>query len=263
MLHVQCGVALLGIAGKRHTDRQINGLAAPAPCAWLPSNVQGWRLRGALSKGSRSFERLDSFDLLCGFRWGAKHPAKHVSFEVCMDNRHLRQAHHCFRFAERAVKDISSAKNLAQMESAWIAFLNSTGTMYNKLEAGSKGFCKTEPWFGRKSKDLKDSQELNYIHHARNADEHGIIELGEFSTTAIYANRAGVFKQEGSLDINDTVAKSDGLLRTVQENRFFLSDVCNLKHKLRVLHLAIRVRSYKELQHHSECQTLLWRVFES
>ncbi len=60
------------------------------------------------------------------------------------------------------------------LEPAWWAFLVAAAGIYAKLEQGAKGNGRSEAWFGRVRHLRKNDELLSYIHHARNAEEHGL-----------------------------------------------------------------------------------------
>ncbi|MBW9332467.1 hypothetical protein FEE59_02970 [Herbaspirillum sp. RU 5E] len=104
-----------------------------------------------------------------------------------MDKEALRQAWERLHKAKALIPAMSPEKSPAMIESAWIEFLAAAMTIYNKLEKGSKTNGKSEAWFGRMKHERKSDPLLSYLHHARNADEHGIIRIatphtGGFST---------------------------------------------------------------------------------
>ena len=63
---------------------------------------------------------------------------------------------------------------LADLESAWWTFLLAASGVYAKLEQGSKGHGKSEAWYGRLTHERRTDPLLSYVHHARNAEEHGL-----------------------------------------------------------------------------------------
>lgn len=66
----------------------------------------------------------------------------------------------------------------ATIESAWADFLIAAAGIYSKLEQGAKGNGKSEGWFGRRRHERKQDPLLSYLHHARNAEEHGLDASG-------------------------------------------------------------------------------------
>ena len=101
----------------------------------------------------------------------------------------VRQAWERLHRAEAAYQRLCSAISIGQAEAAWSEFLTAASAIYSKLETGSKGHPKSEPWFGRIKNERKFDPLLSYIHHARNSDEHGIEQItdGEDGTVTITA----------------------------------------------------------------------------
>lgn len=63
----------------------------------------------------------------------------------------------------------------------WSNFLIFSNCIYTKLEQGSKSSPKSRYWFGKKKHERKKDPLLNYLHQARNSDEHRLepITYGE------------------------------------------------------------------------------------
>jgi hypothetical protein len=76
--------------------------------------------------------------------------------------------------AEKSLGALKAASNFDEAEEAWSDFLLAASGIYAKLEQGAKGSRKSAGWFGRQKKARKDNPVLNYLHRARNSDEHGI-----------------------------------------------------------------------------------------
>ncbi|WP_374614722.1 hypothetical protein [Sphingorhabdus sp.] len=76
--------------------------------------------------------------------------------------------------AKEAVHQMAGATNFKTYEMAWQDFLSQASRFYSKLEQGSKGCKKSEPWFGGKKHERQKDPLLSYIHHARNCEEHTI-----------------------------------------------------------------------------------------
>ena len=75
----------------------------------------------------------------------------------------------------------SSATNYADFEAAWTDFLVSTNAIYTILEVGAKGSPQSRQWFGRKKIERRNDPLLQYLHQARNADEHGMAPVADRS----------------------------------------------------------------------------------
>lgn len=85
----------------------------------------------------------------------------------------LRQAWDRFAAAKSAERRMREAKSLNDAESAWIDFLMSAHTVYSKLKIGVRG-TSNEGWWSQKVQERASDPLLSYLHHARNADEHGV-----------------------------------------------------------------------------------------
>ena len=91
----------------------------------------------------------------------------------------IAQSRERLQKAEAAVVRMRTAKNFYAAESAWLDFLLAASSVYSKLEKGTKGDGRSEAWFGRIKHERRTDELLSYIHHARNADEHGIERITE------------------------------------------------------------------------------------
>lgn len=95
-----------------------------------------------------------------------------------MDARAIEHAKARLRKADKAVETLKAADNFESAEDAWSDFLLAASAVYSKLEQGAKG-TKSEPWFGRKKHERRIDPLLNYLHIARNSDEHGIDRVAD------------------------------------------------------------------------------------
>jgi hypothetical protein len=87
-----------------------------------------------------------------------------------------KQADEKLQRAEAAVDELRHLRHgirLAAIDSAWRDFLIAANTIYSKLEVGAKD-ATSKSWFDRKKHERRTDPLLQYLHHARNADEHGI-----------------------------------------------------------------------------------------
>jgi hypothetical protein len=83
--------------------------------------------------------------------------------------------------ARRAILLLEKPKNFSEAASAWFEFLLAANRIYSKLERGAKGNGRSMAWFGRMKHARKNDELLSYLHHARNAEEHGLeqsIQIG-------------------------------------------------------------------------------------
>src|ERR1700732_2996063 len=115
----------------------------------------------------------------------------------------IHHARERLKKAENAVASLRSAKNLDAAEAAWVEFLIAANSIYSKLENGAKGGGRSEAWFGRMKHDRKNDELLNYIHHARNVDEHGIERITE--------KDPGYFAITGDMRLDGTIGPGQTL----------------------------------------------------
>jgi hypothetical protein len=72
------------------------------------------------------------------------------------------------------VERMQTPLTFSQFEDAWAGILMASGVIYSKLEQGAKNNGKSAAWFGRLKHVRRTDELLRYIHHARNAEQHGI-----------------------------------------------------------------------------------------
>lgn len=61
-----------------------------------------------------------------------------------------------------------------ELRTAWAHFLLAANGVYSKLQQGAKGSSQSEQWFAQKLAERKADPLLQYIHQARNAEEHSV-----------------------------------------------------------------------------------------
>lgn len=81
--------------------------------------------------------------------------------------------------AVEAFDRIEAATTLVEIETAWSDFLVFANRVFSKLEQGAKSNGKSKAWFDSKKHERRTNTLLRYVHHARNADEHGIRRVTE------------------------------------------------------------------------------------
>ena len=114
-----------------------------------------------------------------------------------MDTTALQHARARFAKAQKAAECLKTAVTFDEIESAWSDFLISCATVYTKLEQGSKFHPKSVAWFGQIKRTRRLDPLLQYVHQARNSDEHGIQDITARSATQ--------FKLANSLDVGHGV----------------------------------------------------------
>jgi hypothetical protein len=91
-----------------------------------------------------------------------------------MEKLALEKAQARLSTAERALAANKAARTFPAFEEAWTTFLLATNTIYTVLEQGAKSHATSRQWFAGEQKRRRKDPLLQYLHQARNADEHGI-----------------------------------------------------------------------------------------
>jgi hypothetical protein len=99
------------------------------------------------------------------------------------------------RRAQMALQRLEASTELRTTQEEWAEFLKAAGAIYFKLETGSRGCKKSEAWFRTVKARRKEDPLLQYIHQARNSDEHGIEEITAIDTGGI--SISGDFPMDG------------------------------------------------------------------
>lgn len=84
------------------------------------------------------------------------------------------QAESRLKRARDAVALLEKNSSYDAVDASWTDFLQAASGVYSKLEQDAKANGKNNAWYGRKKCVRKQDELLRYIHHARNAEEHGI-----------------------------------------------------------------------------------------
>lgn len=87
----------------------------------------------------------------------------------------LQHARKALVKCERALQQIRSPDS--DVADAWEDFLQAAAKVYEKLKAAAQGDAKSWAWFGKRLDERRDDDLLAYIHHARNAEFHGIADI--------------------------------------------------------------------------------------
>src|SRR6056297_529527 len=91
-----------------------------------------------------------------------------------MKARALRKARDRLRAAESAFEQMRATEiGAPDFDHAWYAFLVSQNSFYSALEQGAKN-GPSKGWFDKKKNERKQDLLLNYLHQARNAEEHSL-----------------------------------------------------------------------------------------
>jgi hypothetical protein len=84
-----------------------------------------------------------------------------------------------------ALDNLNSADSNAQIEAAWEDFVIAAGTFHKTLGEGAKQSNRSRNWFATKTRDRRTDLLLQYVHHARNAEQHGIRAIAEPASSQI------------------------------------------------------------------------------
>jgi hypothetical protein len=114
-----------------------------------------------------------------------------------MQKHAIEQALERLKKAGTAHASLLRASTHQQTESAWSDFLLAASTVYSKLQKGSMGYGRSVAWFGRMKHERKSDPLLSYIHHARNADEHGIERVTERHHGSFSVGSGGAIRLDG------------------------------------------------------------------
>ncbi|MCW2388435.1 hypothetical protein M2333_001481 [Sphingobium sp. B11D3B] len=108
-----------------------------------------------------------------------------------MNENGLAQAQERFERMENAVEIIVSDAPLKQRETAWLDLVSAFGRVYSKLEQAAKDSSEAAKWFQAKKMERRTDPLLQYMHHARNADEHTLISPAGGVDVAVQATVSG------------------------------------------------------------------------
>lgn len=131
-----------------------------------------------------------------------------------MNPKALNQARERLEKAEFADHALQSAVSLKETKAAWSDFLLAANVIFSKLQQGSKGHPKSIYWFGTVVNKRKNDSLLRYLHHARNADEHGLEEVITAMKSELHlmpdGTYSGYYAPEG-MEISSVEIFADGL----------------------------------------------------
>jgi hypothetical protein len=155
------------------------------------------------------------------------------TWNFAMDKSAVAASNVSLAKATASIEAMRNAKTFQEFEAAWSDFLLAAGRVFSKLEQGAKVSGPSKDWFGRRKHTRRTDPLLSYIHHARNADEHGIERITELrpgsvaigstgatsiKTLTIETNKEGTTKIEGETSgdpLRITVTPSAARLTTV------------------------------------------------
>ena len=119
--------------------------------------------------------------------------------QIAIDKAKLR-----LEKAKLSLAQARTAKSYADFVSAWTDFLVHANSVYTILEQGAKASPQGRQWFGAKKKERREDQLLQYLHQARNADEHGLEPVSKLTAGSLSIGA------EGSIHIEHLIIDKDG-----------------------------------------------------
>jgi hypothetical protein len=108
-----------------------------------------------------------------------------VELQSIMNRQAIVKAEEKLVRMRRAVCAMKEASEPDQIKRSWEDFIVAATTFYNALAHGAKGNNKSNAWFGKKKHARKTDPLLKYIHHARNAENHGIEQITDLASSQI------------------------------------------------------------------------------
>jgi hypothetical protein len=102
-----------------------------------------------------------------------------------MDRRAAERARSEYDRAVQSIDALESCNTPADVKTYWSAFLAAAGRVYSELQQGAKVSASSKNWFGTKVSQRRSNPLLQYLWHARNADEHPTIEATKYQPSFV------------------------------------------------------------------------------
>ncbi len=126
--------------------------------------------------------------------------------------------------AKEAIAVLHTPEGQDRFEADWTDFLLASNTVYTVLEQGAKATPQSRQWFGRKKLERRRDPLLQYLHQARNADEHGLEATYDCTNQTLdvtfppgHAPKTTTIKLDDGTEITaDVPANSEGMLIEVR-----------------------------------------------
>lgn len=96
-----------------------------------------------------------------------------------MDTKAVTKAKLKLDQAKSALNGVKTSKDFDEFQNFWVMFLSSGNTIYTSLQQGAKINAPSKRWFDKKNCLRKRDALLQYLHQARNAENHGIEPVAE------------------------------------------------------------------------------------
>lgn len=91
-----------------------------------------------------------------------------------MDNQAVKKAYSRLAKARKAFEQLVDINDFNRFSEVWTDLLLAGNGVHSVLEQGAKITPQSRQWFGSKKNERRKDELLNYMHQARNADEHGV-----------------------------------------------------------------------------------------
>jgi hypothetical protein len=126
-----------------------------------------------------------------------------ASERLTLDRAAVEKAKRRLAKAEACLERINRPQDShAAFQELWGDFLLAVAGIYTVLEQGAKVSPQSRQWFGGKKRERGSDPLLQYLHQARNADEHGIAPI-----TNMLSGRARVVSDPGARVVTTEVTE--------------------------------------------------------
>lgn len=142
-----------------------------------------------------------------------------------MDRRAIEAARVRLERARAAAAGLGQHRSAAKL--AWGEFLMAFGGFYAKLEQGAEASSESRAWYHARRLERADDELLNYLHHARNGEEHGIapvtkegsrsLELAAGATVQLMSDGVDAWHVVGGTPGGIKVAEPELMLSRVRD----------------------------------------------
>tara|TARA_R110002074_G_scaffold377728_1_gene555313 strand:+ start:1024 stop:1614 length:591 start_codon:yes stop_codon:yes gene_type:complete len=132
----------------------------------------------------------------------------------------LNKSKERLRKARQAIDALPTCTSAEAFNDTWFDFLVASNGIYIQLRLATKENAKSRQWFGGKTQERKSDPLLQYLHQARNADEHGIeqtirINPGSLRIGAATPGALGEVTISGNLSKEFTITNTSNMPITI------------------------------------------------
>ncbi|WP_162620541.1 type II toxin-antitoxin system VapC family toxin [Limimaricola cinnabarinus] len=194
----------------------------------------------------------------------------------------ISQANDANDAASLAYERMLVAKSFDEYRSNWSAFLDYSAKVFEKIKNGAMADQRTKSFWGSERKMRKEDPLLQWLHQARNVEQHGLqrtiehvpgrafgrLERGDVirSKTTSRVRIGDVKIEADALDLSQipekrlTIVPSTAKLLTVTDDRFGDSFDPPTQHLGRTIHPLAPTACVAMIKYH---KGLIWRAFQS